>query len=125
VGLEAASRGATQVLLVERDPKALRAIGANVEALALPGVEIRAGSVDRVLAGDPPLGFDVVFIDPPYDDPVDDLLARLADSAWLASDAVVCVERARRSGPPAWPPGLVGLRSRRYGEATLCYGRRS
>lgn len=125
VALEAASRGATRVVLVERDPKALRAIHANVERLALPGIEVRPELVDRVVTSDLPAAFDVVFIDPPYDDPVDDLLACLADSGWLAPDAVVCVERAKRGAPPAWPPGLVALRSRRYGEATLCYGRRS
>jgi 16S rRNA (guanine966-N2)-methyltransferase len=125
VGLEAASRGARPVVLVERDPKALRTIHANVEQLGLPGIEVRAAPVARIIETQPLAGFDVVFIDPPYDDPVDDLLARLADSAWLTPDAVVCVERASRGALPHWPDGLVPLRSRRYGEATLCYGRRS
>jgi 16S rRNA (guanine966-N2)-methyltransferase len=125
VGLEAASRGANPVMLVERDPKALRTIRANVEQLGLPGIEVRAAPVDRTIETEPAAGFDVVFLDPPYDDPVDDVLARLAGSAWLTPAAVVCVERASRGEPPRWPEGLVALRSRRYGEATLCYGRRS
>jgi 16S rRNA (guanine966-N2)-methyltransferase len=125
VGLEAASRGAKPVMLVEIDPKALRTIRANVEQLDLPGIEVRSAPVSKTLETEPPVRFDVAFIDPPYDDPVDHLLARLVDSAWLAPDAVVCVERATRSAPPRWPDGLVALRSRRYGEATLCYGRRS
>jgi 16S rRNA (guanine966-N2)-methyltransferase len=125
VGLEAASRGASPVMLVERDPKALRTIRANVEQLGLPGIEVRAAPVDRTIETQPAAGFDVVFLDPPYDDSVDDLLARLVDRAWLRPDAVVCVERASRGEPPRWPEGLVPLRSRRYGEATLCYGRRS
>src|SRR5271170_3780147 len=70
VGLEAASRGATTVVLVERDPQALRAIRANAEALALD-VEIRGEPVERVLAVSASRSFDVVFLDPPYSDPVD------------------------------------------------------
>lgn len=125
VGLEAASRGATSVLLVERDPHALRAIRTNSETLALDGVEIRGESVERVLAAPAPRSFDVVFVDPPYADPVDDVLERLAAGGWLAADAVVAVERASRTAQPPWPGAIEALRSRRYGEATLWYGRRS
>jgi 16S rRNA (guanine966-N2)-methyltransferase len=124
VGLEAASRGAAAVLLVERDPKALAAIRTNIQALGLPGVELRAQSVGQVLEGGAGEPFDVVFLDPPYDDPVDDQLLTLVRGGWLAEGAVVCVERSSRGAPPAWPEGLSALRSRRYGEGTLCYGRR-
>jgi 16S rRNA (guanine966-N2)-methyltransferase len=125
VGLEAASRGATRVLMVERDPKALRAMRANIDSLAFPGVELRAEPVERVLVAAAAAAYDVVFLDPPYTDPVDVPLQRLADGGWLAESAVVCVERASRGEPPAWPAGIEALRSRRYGEATLWYGRRS
>jgi 16S rRNA (guanine966-N2)-methyltransferase len=124
VGLEAASRGATAVILVERDPKAVRAIRANVAALDLPGVQVRAEAVEHALAGAADVAFDVVFLDPPYDDAVDLPLRRLLDGGWLAEGAVVCVERSSRGAPPVWPEGLEALRSRRYGEGTLCYGRR-
>jgi 16S rRNA (guanine966-N2)-methyltransferase len=124
VGLEAASRGADRVLLVERDLKALRALRANIDALGLGGVELRAEPVERVLAVPATTSYEVVFIDPPYSDPVDAALARLADGGWLATDAVVVVERASRDPEPSWPAGVEPLRSRRYGEATLWYGRR-
>jgi 16S rRNA (guanine966-N2)-methyltransferase len=125
VGLEAASRGASVVVLVERDPQALHAIRTNTEALALDGVEIRGEPVERVLAVPASRTFDVVFVDPPYSDPVDDVLDRLDAGGWLAADAVVAVERASRSAQPPWPAAIDPLRSRRYGEATLWYGRRS
>jgi 16S rRNA (guanine966-N2)-methyltransferase len=125
VGLEAASRGALAVLLVERDPKALRAIRTNVEALSLAGVAIRAEPVDRVLAVSPTTGYDVVFLDPPYAMPVEPALVRLVGAGWLAEEAIVCVERATRDASLAWPDGIETLQSRRYGEATLWYGRRS
>jgi 16S rRNA (guanine966-N2)-methyltransferase len=124
VGLEAASRGASRVVLVERDPAALRAMRANVATLDLRGVEIRGEPVERVLANPASASYDVVFADPPYADPVDPILLRLLDGGWLAAQAVVAVERASRDPQPAWPAGIEAVRSRRYGEATLWYGRR-
>jgi len=124
VGLEAASRGATAVFLVERDPGALAVLRANAAAVALPTVVVRAESVSRFLAEPAPTVFDVVFLDPPYADPVTEVLSRLTDAGWLAPEGVVVVERASRDGEPVWPGGLVGDRSRRYGDSTLWYGRR-
>jgi 16S rRNA (guanine966-N2)-methyltransferase len=124
VGLEAASRGATSVVLVERDPLALRVIRTNVDALGLAGVELRAEPVERVLAAHATAIFDVAFLDPPYSDPVDGVLKLLVEAGWLAPNAVVAVERASRDPALEWPAGIDPLRSRRYGEATLWYGRR-
>jgi 16S rRNA (guanine966-N2)-methyltransferase len=126
VGIEAASRGASPVVLVERDAKALRAIHANVESLGLAAaVTVRAESVDRLLTGDSGEGYDVVFADPPYVEAIDPVLSALRNGGWLRPDGIVCVERATRDAAPTWPAGVEALRSRRYGEATLWYGRRS
>jgi 16S rRNA (guanine966-N2)-methyltransferase len=125
VGLEALSRGAAHATLVEADPKAVRTISANVATVAVPGAEVRQGRVERVVAAElPGPAYDVVFADPPYDLADADLAAVLAAlRPSLADDAVVAVERATRGGEWRWPDGFTGLRSRRYGEATLWYGR--
>ena len=123
VGLEAASRGAARVVLVEREVSALNALRANVEALNLPHVEVRAESVARFLV-EPAVPFDVVFLDPPYADPIDTVLTALAANGWLSPKGMVVAERATRDGEPPWPPGLVTDRSRRYADTTLWYGRR-
>lgn len=135
VGLEALSRGAAHVLLVESAPAAVRAIRSNIGALGLDGAGVAAEPVRRVLARGPgaggPYGF--VFADPPYAAPGDEIaavLAALRDHGWLAPGVpgggppgtLVAVERATRSGPVAWPDGYRPDRSRRYGEATLWYG---
>lgn len=125
IGLEAASRGASAVVLVEREPAALAALRANVTALGLPGVEVRPEPVERFLAAAPAEPFDVCFLDPPYADPVDGVLAQLCADGWLRPEAIVVVERATRAGDLAWPLGLEPVRSRRYGDTTLWYGRRS
>ena len=123
VGLEAASRGATRVTLVENDPAALRTLRDNVATLQLAGTEVHGLDVARFLAGTPS-AYDVVFLDPPYADPVEPVLAALVDGGWLAAGATVVVERATRDGSPSWPAALVADRSRRYGDSTLWYGRR-
>ena len=127
VGLEALSRGAGHALLVESGARAGRVIRANIEAIGLPGAELITDRVERVLARGPGQGpYDVVFADPPYALPVEEvtgMLTELADRGWLAPGALVVLERATRSGPVSWPAGFAADRARRYGEATFWYAR--
>ncbi len=127
VGLEALSRGAAHALLVEAAPRAARVARANAAALGLPGAQVRAVPAARLVAGPPPgPAYDLVFLDPPYDLAGDELARVLADlvaHGWVAPGGLVVVERASRDAPPPWPPGVVADRARRYGEATLWYGR--
>jgi 16S rRNA (guanine(966)-N(2))-methyltransferase RsmD len=129
IGLEAASRGAAQVMLVESEPAATRIVRRNIAALAAgPVVSLAPARVASVLAAGPTGGepFDVVFADPPYaadEAEITGVLAGLAGQGWLAPEALVIVERSSRSPEPAWVPGVTGERSRRYGETTLWYGR--
>ena len=125
VGLEALSRGAAHALLVESDAKAARTISQNAETLGLAGAEVRHSRVERMAAaGLPGPAYDVVFADPPYDLDDASLATVLSDLRPALTDgAVVAVERSTRGGPWVWPAGFEALRSRRYGEATLWYGR--
>ncbi|MEU1085756.1 16S rRNA (guanine(966)-N(2))-methyltransferase RsmD [Streptomyces sp. NPDC005892] len=127
VGLEALSRGAVHALLVEADPKAVRTVRENAGAVGLPGAEVRTGKAEQVVSGPAPADpYDVVFLDPPYvvtDDDLREILLTLRSRGWLGEGALVTVERATRGGEFVWPEGFEPLRSRRYGEATLWYGR--
>ncbi|PWW23223.1 16S rRNA (guanine966-N2)-methyltransferase [Geodermatophilus normandii] len=126
LGLEALSRGAAEVVLVENGPRVLPVLRANVAAVGLPGARVVAGSVPTVVGGAPPARFDLVLADPPYAVPAEDVtgvLTALVTGGWLARDAVVVVERSSRDEPFAWPTPLTGIRDRRYGEALLRYGR--
>jgi 16S rRNA (guanine966-N2)-methyltransferase len=127
VGLEALSRGAPDVLLVESDTRAARVIRGNIDALRLPGARLLTDRVERVLARGPDdhLPRDLAFADPPYATPdteIQRMLSSLRDRGWLVPGALVIIERSSRSGPVAWPAGYVADRSREYGEATLWYG---
>ncbi len=137
VGLEALSRGAREVVLVESDAKAVGVIRANIAAVGIDGARVRQDRVERMLARPPaavddmpasdgagPPAYDLVFADPPYAmtaEAVTRVLTLLA-AGWLADEALVVVERATRSGSLDWPPGYRPGKSRRYGEATFWYG---
>jgi 16S rRNA (guanine966-N2)-methyltransferase len=129
VGLEALSRGASRVLLVESDARAAAVIKANIATVDLPGATVVTDRVERLLTREPPREpqreiYDLAFADPPYavtDEAVSRVLQRLADG-WLADGALVVIERATRSGALDWPPGYLYGKSRRYGEATFWYG---
>jgi 16S rRNA (guanine966-N2)-methyltransferase len=128
VGLEALSRGASRVVLVEADPRAARAARANIAALGARTASLSTTTVERAVAARPPHEFDLVFADPPYDladGELAEVLAAVAANGWLAPDAVLVVERSSRSPEPAWPRDVTPERGRRYGETTLWYGRRS
>jgi 16S rRNA (guanine966-N2)-methyltransferase len=126
VGLEAASRGAAPVLLVESDRRTARIIGDNARELDLP-VQVRTGRVLDVIAGPPPGPYDVIFADPPYELGSADLsrvLATLLEQGWLNDDALVVVERSSRTDDLSWPEDPADVWSRAYGETTLHFWQR-
>ncbi|TCO21231.1 16S rRNA (guanine966-N2)-methyltransferase [Kribbella steppae] len=126
IGLEALSRGAARVVLVESDRRAAEVISANVRAVGLPGATVLTRPVEKVAAGNPPAVFDLLYADPPYKletVELQEILVALAEGGWLADDAVVVVERGKRE-PWEWPEGFAALRDRKYGEARLWYGHR-
>lgn len=123
LGLEAASRGAEHVTLVESDRRAAQVIRGNTRELALPGVDVVAGPVERVLANAPAEpAVDLALLDPPYklsEQGLSAVLDRLLD--WLVDQALVVVERDRRSPEPTWPALLDPGEPRRYGETVLWF----
>ena len=65
VGIEAASRGASRVILIEQNPRALAVIRENIRALAIEStVTVIRGKASALL---PNYRADIVFLDPPYE----------------------------------------------------------
>ncbi|MGH8774969.1 MAG: 16S rRNA (guanine(966)-N(2))-methyltransferase RsmD [Jiangellaceae bacterium] len=125
LGLEALSRGAAHVLLVESDARAARTIRSNLSAVGQRGGQVLNTSVGSALSTPPAEPYDLVFADPPYALPVSRLHAALTHlvDGWLSDRAVVVVERSSRDTPLTWPDGLTSQRERQYGETVLWYGR--
>ena len=126
VGLEAASRGAHPVLLVEQDRSTVQLIRRNSAELGLP-VTVRPSDVAALLGRPAETAFDLVFADPPYELPTPTLEAQLADLAvhgWLSRPALIILERSRRTPAPTFPAALTETWSRAYGETTVYFGAR-
>jgi 16S rRNA (guanine966-N2)-methyltransferase len=124
VGLEAASRGANPVVLVERDSRTAQLTKSNVRALGLT-VDIVTESVEHVLRRPPARAFDVVFADPPYEletDTVNAQLEQLVANRWVGPGSLIVVERSRRTPELVWPAMVAERWSRGYGETLLCFG---
>ena len=125
VGLEAWSRGAGVVTLVEQDRRTSALIRTNARAIGFPGADVVSATVSTTLQRSPSAPYDVVFLDPPSPmtpDEVDDDLRLLHLHGWLVPGAMVVVERSSRSSPPTFPDDFTDHRERRYGETTLWYG---
>ncbi|KJQ52993.1 Ribosomal RNA small subunit methyltransferase D [Microbacterium sp. SA39] len=127
LGLEALSRGAATADLVERGRQAAELIRRNAATIAKAGVSgaarVHEAAVHTYLqrsAGP----FDLVFSDPPYDLDDEAMTADLiALTPLLSADALVVVERARRSTPPDFGrAGLELVREKTYGDTAIWWG---
>lgn len=116
LGLEAASRGAREVVLVDSSGPASRIIADNVRTVGQRARVVRK-QVEGFLGGHTQ-EFDLVFLDPPYEmsrvevEHALDALAR----GWLSAGALVVVERGRRDPELTWPPGFGDHWQRRFGD---------
>jgi 16S rRNA (guanine966-N2)-methyltransferase len=128
LGLEAASRGARAVTLVEKSFGTTKICRKNAEAI-LRAAPTR-DSVDIRVTGQPVQAFlsgsgsrfDLVFLDPPYELGEVELGHNLAAlGALLAEDAVVVVERSSRSPEPDWGARIELTRRKDYGDTTVWY----
>jgi len=126
LGLEAASRGAPHVTLVESNARAADTCRKNATLIAAkaprgskPIILTAARAVRTFLetSGDQ---WDLVFIDPPYELGNDELTAALELLATqLSGDALVVIERSSRDPEPQWPAGLELNRRKDYGDTSL------
>ena len=126
LGLEAASRGAGEVALVDSSRGASQTCQRNIRSLGLSGVSAVTAKAATFLAGPAGTPADLVLIDPPYELSEEELTAILTalirnEDPWLAPRAVVVVERSTRSPEPTWPAGLERFADKRYGETTIWF----
>ncbi|HLB39133.1 MAG TPA: 16S rRNA (guanine(966)-N(2))-methyltransferase RsmD [Actinomycetota bacterium] len=123
VGIEALSRGATEVVFVERSARAVAAIRDNLARVRMDAVVVKA-DVERFLRGHLVAQgvFDIAFLDPPYETPpaaLEGLLSELA-AGWLAPEGwTVMLTRGHKGPLPALPVHWAVRRQLRYGDSLL------
>jgi 16S rRNA (guanine(966)-N(2))-methyltransferase RsmD len=126
-GIEALSRGAKQAVFVEKAAPAIAAIRTNLKALDIrSGYQLEAHSVLRSLKRfeEQEQLFDIVFLDPPYDDAGEYTLSLglLGNSAAiLAPDAVVIAEHRRKQPLEETYGRLRRYRLLEQGDAALSF----
>ncbi|HKJ08525.1 MAG TPA: 16S rRNA (guanine(966)-N(2))-methyltransferase RsmD [Gammaproteobacteria bacterium] len=117
LGLEAASRGAAQVVLVDSDRQVTAALREHA-------VRLQAGEAVEVVQADaltfldgPARPFDVVFLDPPFSRGLlAPCIARLEAGGWLAHDGYLYLEAERHLAEPPLPTGWEIVRSKTAGQ---------
>jgi 16S rRNA (guanine966-N2)-methyltransferase len=129
VGLEALSRGAVVVVLVDSAARAVTAMRANAAALARAGGDVRIVRQDARAAlaafADSGERFDVIFLDPPYDsDLYEPALEQAGRTGLLAEQGVVVAEHFHKRALPERIGGLARTREVRVGDHRLSFYRR-
>ena len=123
MGIEALSRGATSCVFVERSRSAAAAIRHNLERTRLSATaSVSVAEVGRFLRSRPAEGFDLVFLDPPYETGAPEIADRLEDLAagWLAAEGwTVVLTRGQRGALPELPVHWAARRTLRYGDSLL------
>jgi 16S rRNA (guanine(966)-N(2))-methyltransferase RsmD len=114
LGFELASRGAATVVLVESHPRALERLHATQARLAASQVQIVAGDALAQAARWPAASFDLVFLDPPFESPLQ-APAMAAARRLLADGGLIYLEAPQPLSPAA--AGAAGLEIVRSGRA--------
>ncbi len=116
LGLEALSRGASEVVFVEKSVVAANVLEQSVAALQAAGAEIMNIDALDYLRG-APRAFDIVFLDPPFDADLSGDLCRLLDErGWLTANALVYLEQDRKRPLPDLPGGWVVRKEKTAGQ---------
>lgn len=125
LALEAVSRGASVAWLVERDGKAAAVCVANArliqKALEKEGAEAETKVVNKSVSSFLTASneeFDLVFIDPPYEIPNDEVVETITQLR-LSKNATVVVERSSRTDEPTWPSGFSLDDTKDYGDTVV------
>lgn len=121
LGLEALSQGASHAVFVEKDPAALRACQQNIDAMKY-GTQSLLMKTDCLTLGPRPAPLaprQLVFLDPPYGQNFGvTALTRAAEQGWLAENAVIVMEMAKKQ-PEEIPPRFEQRDERSYGVALV------
>jgi 16S rRNA (guanine(966)-N(2))-methyltransferase RsmD len=129
VGLEALSRGAATVVLVDRSAAAIDAARENARALSGAGGEVQVFRQDARTAlgafADQDRRFDVVYLDPPYASDLYEPLLSLIGERLLEDDGVAVAEHFHKRPLPERIGALARTRHLRIGDHCLSFYRRA
>ena len=116
LGLEAASRGAGEVLMLDRSPAVVDQVAHNIRLLSLTQARVLQADALSWLQR-PGRPYDVVFVDPPFADNLTESCCRsLQENGWLAPAARIYLESDARQASPDLPADWIALREKTAGQ---------
>jgi len=117
IGLEALSRGAAEVVMVDQAGVAAEQIRQHLQTLNCQAGRVQQSNVFNYLKG-PATPFDVVFLDPPYRlGCLVECCQLLEQNGWLKDKAFIYLEDSSKNPPPELPANWQLLRSKKAGES--------
>ncbi|MBN1523818.1 MAG: 16S rRNA (guanine(966)-N(2))-methyltransferase RsmD [Spirochaetales bacterium] len=120
VGIEAASRGAAPVLLVEKDPGKIKIIKQNT-AFVETEIKVMCAPVERVIKRHPRV-FDYIFCDPPFKYPYkEQLISRIEESGMFSGRGLVILHAPRADKMKESYSSLVLKDQRTYGNSLVWF----
>jgi len=97
LGLEALSRGASSLRLVETQPSAIKNLRLNVETLQAENVQLNQQDVLEYLQQEPAHGFELIFLDPPYKMCVlQQCIDLIEKNQWLTENGLLYFEQPKQ-----------------------------
>lgn len=120
LGLEALSRGASHVTLVENRPETVQALRDAAHALGATALEIVHQDACQYLHGSPPAPYTVAFVDPPFASGEIPVVLPLLAKGWLAAASHVYIETARNADEVPLPEGWRMIRDGQTRETRYC-----
>ncbi len=108
LGIEAMSRGAGQVVFIEKSAALVAGIRKNLAELNATNVEVSQRDAMDYLRNADPQPFDIVFLDPPFDtELLSEACSLLQENCWLSANAMVYLEQGNDKEKPALPNGWI------------------
>ena len=127
VGVEALSRGATNVYSVEDHSPTAGIATKNFELVNNTSgkFQVISTTAERFVGSAHQVSFDIIFMDPPYDvtnDVIEKLLVDIHSNNLLKCNGIVAIERETKKTPFAWPQPFIAEKVRSYGQGSIFYG---
>ncbi len=116
LGIEAASRGAGPVVLVERDTQACQFIAKNLDGLGAQQIELQQQNVETFLASTAPQFYDLIFLDPPFKQGlIPHCIEAIKQQGWAANGAKIYIEIEAGAKPEIIPANWCLLKYKKAG----------
>lgn len=128
LGLEALSRGMEKGVFVEKDPKALQVIKANIQACRMEEESevLRSDALRSIkMLGGRGVRFDLIMMDPPYKiaNSIPSILSEIEENQLLAEDGLIICEHGKELELPEQIGSFVKYRHEKYGITAISFFR--